>query len=113
MSAVHYRGNSSAHNRENARTGLGCSGFPCPFPRQNPSWVSLALGCVGTADCGEGLDQTDLEMATVMVKAGKMRDLDAKALPFCTTETQQDSLHFPACVTVTLQSSKPGETSSP
>lgn len=37
-------------------------------------------------------------MAAVMVKGGKGRDLGVKAFPFCTAEAQQDSPHFPACV---------------
>lgn len=30
-SATHYRGNSSVHDKDNARIGLGRSGFPSPF----------------------------------------------------------------------------------
>jgi len=33
-----------------------------------------------------------------MVKGGEEGDLDAKAFPFCTAEAQQDSPHFPACL---------------
>lgn len=34
VSATHYTGNNSVHDKENASIGLGRSGFPSPFPEQ-------------------------------------------------------------------------------